>query len=453
VDGSCFPADFVWGVATAAAQIEGAASADGKGESVWDRFARTPGKVARGDTPEVACDHYHRFQDDFALMQAFGIRHYRCSVAWPRVMPEGTGRVNPRGLDFYDRLMDALLACGITPWVTLFHWDLPQALEDRGGWLARATAEAFRGYAEVVVRRLGDRVRRWFTVNEIPCFIGKGYGDGEFAPGRQVDAKRLNQAYHHALLAHGYAVAAVRAFGGPEAQVGLVHNHLPAPPIPVTETEADIQAARLDYERTNCSLMGPVFQGCYPDAFLDEAGADAPRVEPGDLELIAQPTDYLGLNLYGGQFVRAGADGRPERLPFPRQYPRGDLRWLHLTPEVMSWAVRFAAEVFGVRSVLITENGAAFDDEITPRGEILDLDRREALRSALACLHRAWREGFDVRGYFVWSLLDNFEWAEGYAKRFGIVHVDYATQRRTPKLSAYWYSQVIQAGARGVFAP
>jgi beta-glucosidase len=438
-----FPDGFVWGVATAAAQIEGAARADGKGESIWDRFADVPGNVRNGDTPEVACDHYHLYEADFDLMRKLGISHYRLSVAWPRVFPAGDGPMNTRGIDYYSRLIDALLARDITPWLTLFHWDLPQALEDRGGWLARGTVDAFGRYTEEVVRHLGDRVKQWFTVNEIPCFIGNGYGNGYFAPGKRVGARDLNQAYHHALLAHGRGVEAVRSYGGPEARVGLVHNHLPAPPIPVTETAADIAAARVEYERTNGHLMGPIFLGHYPEAFLREARADAPRVEPGDMEQIALPTDFLGLNVYAGDFVRAGGDDRAEVLPFPRGYPAGALRWLKITPQSIYWAIRYAIEVFGVKSFYMTESGAAFDDDITPAGEVLDLHRREYLRSYLVELHRALAEGYDIRGYFLWSLLDNFEWAEGYEKRFGIVHVAFGTQRRTPKLSSRWYSKVI----------
>jgi beta-glucosidase len=441
-----FPEHFIWGVAAASAQIEGAASEDGKGESIWDRFARQPGTIKNGDTPEVACDHYHRFESDAALMQTLGIRNYRLSVAWPRVIPDGDGAINPRGLDFYDRLIDALLAHGITPWVTLFHWDLPQALEDRGGWLVRPTADAFRPYADAVVRRLADRVKNWFTLNEMPCFIGNGYSSGYFAPGRRESARLVNQGYHHAMLAHGHGVAAVRSLGGSNACVGLVHNHLPPPQIPVTETPNDIAAARALYERTNRQLMGPIFWGRYPEEFLEEAGDDAPIVEPGDLEWIAQPIDFLGLNLYAGDFVREGADGKPEVLPFPAQFPKGDLDWINVTPQTLYWAVRHASDVFGVRTFYITENGAAFADELTDDGEILDLDRREYLRNYLLSLKRAVVEGFDVRGYFLWSILDNFEWAEGYGKRFGIVHVDYASQTRTPKLSARWYSQVIREG-------
>jgi beta-glucosidase len=438
-----FPEGFVWGVATAAAQIEGATRSDGKGESIWDHFAAQPGKVKNGDTPESGCDHYYRYKADFDLLAGLGVSHYRLSIAWPRVIPDGDGPINTTGLDYYSQLIDELLARGITPWVTLFHWDLPQALEDRGGWLVRATVDAFGRYATEVVKRLGDRVRQWFTVNEIPCFIGNGYGNGYFAPGKRVGARELNQAYHHALLAHGLGVEAVRSHGGPLARVGLVHNHLPAPPIPVTETDADIAAARAEYERTNGQLMGPVFRGHYPAAFLRSAGADAPRVEPGDMERIALPTDFLGLNVYAGNFVRAGADGLPELLEFPRGYPEGALWWLKITPQSLYWAVRHAAEVFGVKSFYMTESGATFDDEMTPGGEVIDLHRREYLRCYLVELHRAIAEGYDVRGFFVWSLLDNFEWAEGNGKRFGIVHVDFNTQRRTPKLSSKWYSDVI----------
>ncbi len=439
-----FPDGFIWGVAAASAQIEGASVADGKGESIWDRFSQIPGKIQGGDTPAVACDHYHRVSDDVALIEALGVRHYRLSVAWPRIFPQGVGPINSRGLDFYDRLIDALLDRGIIPWVTLFHWDLPQALEDEGGWLSRRTADAFLAYAKAVVKRLGDRVRNWFTVNEIPCFIGNGYENGYFAPGRREPRKLVNQGYHHALLAHGHAVSAVRTWGSPESQVGLVHNHLPPPPIPVTELDADIAAARSRYEQTNRQLMSPVFLGRYSDAFLEEAGEDAPVVEDDDLEIISQPTDFLGLNIYAGEFVRARDDGTAEALPLPRQFPRGNLPWLNVTPQSIYWGIRHAADVFGVKTFYITENGAAFQDEMTAGGEVLDLDRREYLREYLSATHRSIAEGFDVRGYFLWSLMDNFEWAEGYSQRFGIVHVDYATQIRTPKLSARWYSQVVR---------
>ncbi|PQV63525.1 beta-glucosidase [Abditibacterium utsteinense] len=436
-----FPSEFVWGVAAASAQIEGAAREDGKGESIWDRFSRRPGAVVGGNTPDVACDHYHRYAEDAALMQELGFPNYRLSVAWPRIYPQGRGNVNPAGLGFYDRVIDAFLERGITPWVTLFHWDLPQALEDEGGWLYRPTVDAFATYCQTVVQRFSDRVDNWFTLNEMPCFIGLGYESGIHAPGRRENARLVNQGYHHALLAHGYAVQAVREFGGPKARVGVVHN--PPIPLPVTETPADIAAARADYEKANGQLLSPLFLGHYPEDFLQRAGEDAPQIEDGDMELIAQPTDFLGLNLYSGYFVREGKSGEPENLPFPKQFPQGDLSWINITPQTLYWAIRHAAESYGVKTSYITENGAAFDNEMTPDGEILDLDRREYLRNYLVGLHRAVDEGFDVRGYFQWSVMDNYEWAEGYSKRFGIVHVDYQTQKRTPKLSAHWYSRVI----------
>jgi beta-glucosidase len=317
-----FPNEFVWGVAAASAQIEGAAWEDGKGESVWDRFSRQPGAVVNGDNLDVACDHYHRYEEDAALMRELGVTNYRLSVAWPRIYPQGNGVLNEKGLEFYDRLIDTFLEYGITPWVTLFHWDLPQALEDNGGWLNRETVDAFAPYAQTLVKRLSDRVQRWFTLNEMPCFIGMGYGTGEHAPGRKENRKAVNQAYHHALLAHGHGVAAVREFGGANAQVGIVHN--PSTPLPVIETEEHIAAARAVYELSNGQLMGPLFQGEYSAELQERMGDDMPDVQSGDMEFIAQPTDFLGLNLYAGSFVRAGKDGKPETIPFPKQFPKGD---------------------------------------------------------------------------------------------------------------------------------
>ncbi len=436
-----FPPEFAWGVAAASAQIEGAANKDGKGESIWDRFSRRPDAVVNGDTPQEACDHYHRYAEDAAMMKGLGFPNYRLSIAWPRIFPQGRGDVNEKGLDFYDRLIDAFLAQGITPWVTLFHWDLPQALEDENGWLNRATVDAFAIYAQTVVKRLGDRVDNWFTLNEMPCFIGLGYESGVHAPGRRENARLVNQGYHHALLAHGHAVRAVREFGGPNSRVGMVHN--PPTPLPVTETDADIAAARSSYEFVNGQLMAPLFLGHYPEDFLQRSGADAPEVQDGDMELIASPTDFFGLNLYAGYFVREGKNGEPETLPFPKQFPQGDLGWINITPQTLYWAIRQATSSYGGKTIYITENGSAFDNELTLEGEVIDLDRREFLRNYLIGLHRAVDEGFDVRGYFQWSVMDNYEWAEGYTKRFGIVHVDYETQKRTPKLSAHWYSRVI----------
>lgn len=443
----CFPENFVWGVAAASAQIEGATQEDGKGESIWDRFSNTPGKIADATGTEPACDHYHRYPSDIALMQRFGVKNYRLSIAWPRLFPSGTGALNQAGLDFYNRLIDALLEAQITPHVTLFHWDLPQVLEDANGWLNRDTPFAFGRYAEVVVKSFADRVSNWFTLNEMPCFIGLGYETGIHAPGRHESTALVNQAYHHALLAHGLGVRAVREHGASGARVGLVHN--PPTPIPVSETEPDCLAARLEYERLTGQLMAPVYQGHYSEAFLKAAGSDAPKMQPGDMELIHAPGDLLGLNLYAGNFVRArevdGQNGQiePQVLGFPKGFPQGDLPWINITPQTLYWAVRHAHQSYGVRAFTIAENGMAAADEVTAEGEILDLGRREYIRSYLVGLHRAIQEGFNVQGYFAWTWMDNFEWAEGYSKRFGLVYNDYETQERTPKLSAHWFSKVM----------
>ena len=437
-----FPASFVWGVSAAAPQIEGAATEDGKGESIWDRFAAQAGKTVGGDTPAVACDHYHRFAEDFALMKTLGVRNYRLSVAWPRIYPAGTGAVNDKGLAFYDRLIDSMLAHGITPWVTLYHWDLPQALEDQGGWRSAATAQALGAYATTVVKRLGDRVKNWMTLNELPSFIGLGYGTGLHAPGAQEPARVVNQCYHNALLAHGYGVRAVREHGGPGARVGLVHN--PDTPVPSTETDADIAAAHESYRLSSAQIFGPIYTGAYPDVWLQHVGADAPTVAPGDLALIASPTDFLGLNVYGGLFVRAAQNGKPESLPLPVSYPKANLEWLNIMPQAVYWAVRHAVEHYGVKNLYITENGLSQEDALTEHGEVLDLGRSEFYRNYLIALQRATTEGLPVRGFFTWSFMDNYEWAEGYHKRFGIVYVDYSTQKRTPKLSAQWYATVMQ---------
>lgn len=436
-----FPKNFTWGVATAAAQIEGAAQADGRGESVWDRFASLPGKVVNGDTPTIACDHYHRYREDFALMRKLGIKHYRLSLAWPRLFPSGRGPLNQAGLDFYKRLLDSLHDHDITPWVTLYHWDLPQALEDVGGWRIRATAEAFGDYANAAVKGLGDRVKHWMTLNEIPCFIGLSYKSGIHAPGARESDQVVSQAYHHALLAHGHGVSAVREHGVRGATVGLVHN--PDVMLPVTETPADIAAAQTLFEQRNSHIFAPLFEGRYTAHYLRTTGKDRPVVQRGDLALISQPTDFLGLNVYAGTFVRAGRARKPEPLAFPSNFPRADLPWLNHTPQVLYWASRHVHTLYGPKAIYITENGAGYEDVPNAAGEIVDLHRREYVRNHLIAAHRTLSEKIPLRGYFLWSFLDNYEWAEGYVKRFGIVHNDFTTQKRTPKLSAHWYSQVI----------
>jgi beta-glucosidase len=438
-----FPRNFVWGVATAAPQIEGAAFEDGKGESCWDRYCRLPGRVHNGDTLDVACDHYHRYAEDCALIRRLGLRHYRFSIAWPRIYPRGDAALNQRGLDFYHRLLDALERNGITPWVTMFHWDLPQALEDRGGWRWRGTVDAFARYADTIVQAFGGRVKNWITLNEIECFTRKAYDQPSKPPGLQLGEAVINQTYHHALLCHGHGVRAVREHGGRGAQVGLTDNSWF--PIPVTECAAGIAAARDLFVRQNIRVLDPIYRGLYSPLYRRITGRDGARVARGDFDLIALPTDFLGLNVYFGDFVRRGRNGRLEVLPFPTAYPRAASPWSHWTPQALYWGPRLAAEVYGVKSIYITENGCGYDDEPAVNGEYRDLHRRDYLRAYLRELYRAIADGVPVKGYFVWSLLDNFEWQDGYMRRFGICHVDFATQRRTPKLSARWYAEVVRA--------
>jgi beta-glucosidase len=437
-----FPRNFVWGVAAAAPQIEGAAFLDGKGPSVWDTFARVPGKVHNGDTLDVACDHYHRFDRDFALMAKLGVKHYRLSLAWPRIFPQGRGAVNQAGLDFYHRLFASMKRHGITPWVTMFHWDLPQALEDEGGWRSRGVIDAFATYADTIVQAFRHEVKNWITLNEILCFTQLGYGTGTKAPGAQESDAVVNQTYHHALVCHGHGVRAVREHGGRGARVGLTDN--PTVSVPVTATEADIEAAGRRFVDDNIRVLDPIYRGRYASSYLRSAGAAAPCVAKGDFDLISLPTDFLGLNLYTAHFVRAGRRGRPERVELPKNYPRADSPWLNLVPQTLYWAPRLIQELYGVKAMYVTEHGAGYDDEPPVNGEVNDLHRRECLRNYLREMHDAITDGAPIKGYFLWSFMDNYEWEDGYNRRFGIVYNDFPTQKRTPKLSALWYQQVMR---------
>jgi beta-glucosidase len=365
------------------------------------------------------------------------------SLAWPRIYPLGDSSLNQKGVDFYNRLIDSALENDITPWVTFYHWDLPQALEDIGGWRVREIPERFSTYANTVVKAFGDRVKNWITLNEIPCFIGLSYEKGEHAPGARESKKVINQAYHHALLAHGHAVKAVREFGGRGARVGLTHN--PDIAIPVIENEETIAIAERCFARDNAHILAPVLTGRYPAEYLKRCGADRPLVQKGDMELISQPTDFLGLNVYAGYFVKRPARGEPERIPFPPQYPRAAQDWLLHTPQSIYWAMRHSNHLYGVKNFYVTENGAGYDEELNEKGECNDLHRRDYVRNYLVNVHRAITEGYGCRGYFLWSFIDNYEWAWGYGKRFGIVFNDFKTQKRTPKLSARWFSEVIKA--------
>jgi len=432
-----FPADFLWGAATASYQIEGGAHEDGRGESVWDRFCATPGKVRNGDSGEVACDFYHRYRDDVALMRNLGIDAFRFSIAWPRVMPQGRGLVNAAGLDFYDRLVDELLAQGIEPFPTLFHWDTPQALEDAGGWPARATAEAFVEYVDAVVGRLGDRVRRWTTHNEPWVVAWIGHAWGEHAPGRTSESDAVAAA-HHLLLSHGWAVDAIRS-AAPEAEVGITLNLAPAyPASPSAEDEA--AAWRVDGEG-NRWFLDPLFRGSYPADLLERNELVSPFVRDGDLEAIAAPLDFLGINNYF-RFVVSGDGGERPRIVRDPEAQLTDMGW-EVFPEGLYRLLVRVAEDYAPSALYVTENGAAFPDVRTHDGCVHDPERVAYLDSYLNQVARAAAEGAPVKGYFVWSMLDNFEWAHGYGKRFGIVYVDYPTLERVPKDSFYWYRDFI----------
>ncbi|MFG3497453.1 GH1 family beta-glucosidase [Streptomyces sp. NPDC047928] len=447
-----FPAGFRWGTATAAYQIEGAAAEDGRTPSIWDTFSRTPGKVRNGDTGDIAADHYHRMAEDVALMKELGVTDYRFSVSWPRVQPTGRGPAVQKGLDFYRRLADALRDAGIRPVATLYHWDLPQELEDSGGWPQRETAERFADYAGLVAGALGDRVATWTTLNEPWCAAFLGYASGVHAPGRTDPAAALRAA-HHFNLAHGRGVRALRAALPTAAEVSLTLNLHAVRAL--TKSEADRDAARRIDALGNRIFLDPVFHGRLPDDLVaDTAGlTDWSFVRDGDLEAAAAPIDSLGINYYSPTVVAAGthegpspwpgAEGRVRFEPAPG--PRTAMDWPVDAGGLHELLTRLRDELPQV-PLVITENGAAYDDYADPSGNVHDPERVAYLHQHLSAVHRALADGVDVRGYFLWSLLDNFEWAYGYGKRFGIVHVDFASQRRTPKDSARWYADVIARG-------
>ena len=433
-----FPSDFVWGAAASAYQIEGAVREDGRGESIWDRFCAVPGRVRGGESGEIACDFYHRYPDDIALMRDLGLDAFRFSVAWPRIIPDGRGRVNPRGLDFYDRLVEALLAAGIRPFLNLFHWDLPQPLQDAGGWTSRATAEAFAEYAGVVAERLGDRVRDWITHNEPYCTSWLGYGAGLHAPGLR-DRRAALAAAHHALLSHGWAVEVLRR-EAPGAAIGTVVDCWPAHP--AAGRPEDLAAAYLADGIRNRWFFDPLLRGAYPADVLEHFGPDAPAVRDGDLQAIATPLDFLGVNNYSRTLVRAGSGtGEPVEVRAPIG-AMTDMGW-EVYPDGLHEVLLRLHEDYDAGPLYVTENGAAFADVVTHDGRVHDLERIAYLGDYVEAVERALDAGVDVRGYFVWSLLDNFEWALGYAKRFGLVYVDYPSQARIPKNSFYWYRDLV----------
>jgi beta-glucosidase len=438
---------FVWGAATAAFQIEGATTADGRGESIWDRFAAGDGNVAHGDTGDPACDHYHRWRDDLDLMRSLGLEGYRFSIAWPRIQPNGRGPANQRGLDFYRALVEGVVERGIRPLATLYHWDLPQALQDEGGWASRDVVERFADYAAIVFDALGDVVPAWITHNEpwVTSFLGYGYGSK--APGIRNWSAALRAA-HHSLLAHGAAVEAFRATGR-DAEIGITLDLTVA--IPATGSNADHAAAnRLDGHH-NRWFLDPLFRGSYPEdllVFYERRFGPLDAIRPGDLERIAQPLDFLGVNFYRPNWASAVDDGTLDVADVPPELERTSMGW-PIAPEYLTDLLVRVRRDYGEIPLLITENGAAFEDRLDGGDVVEDARRVAYLQGHVEALERAREQGVDVRGYYVWSLLDNFEWEHGYEQRFGIVFVDFPTQRRIPKRSALWYRDLIAAANGG----
>jgi beta-glucosidase len=432
-----FPPDFVWGAATAAYQVEGATGEDGRGESIWDRFSHTPGRIRNGDTGDVACDHYHRYRDDVALMADLGLGAYRFSVAWSRVLPEGTGRLNDAGLDFYDRLVDELLALGIEPFPTLYHWDLPQALEDAGGWPVRATAAAFGEFAAIVARRLGDRVRYFATLNEPHIVSDHGYRVGSHAPGRTEPDAALAAA-HHLLVAHAFGVQAIRA-EAPQAAAGIVLNF--EPKHPATPHPLDQEAAAVAHDQFNRWYLDPITGHGYPEAGVRAWGWRCDEVLAGDLVSIAAPIDFLGVNYYTREVVRSPL--LPSLDPPTEPPGRTEMGW-EVYPAGLIEVLEFVASRTGDLPLYVTESGAAYPlDQVDITR---DPDRVSFLRRHLEAAAAAMHHGVPLRGYFAWSLLDNFEWAHGYAYRFGVVHVDFATLERRVRDSGRFWGSVARSG-------
>ncbi len=449
-----FPKDFIWGAATSSYQIEGAAHRDGGGESVWDMMAQHSGKIANGDTGEIACDHYHRYKQDVALMSDIGLQAYRFSISWPRVLSEGTGEVNQKGLDFYDHLVDELLGKNIDPWITLFHWDFPFALYTRGGWLNRDSADWFADYTALVVDKLSDRVSHWSTLNEPQCFIGLGHQDGVHAPGKKMSVSDVLLAGHNALRAHGKAAQVIRANAKIESFVSA--SQASKISIPDSVQADDIEAARRHmfsirdkHVFNNVWFSDPMLLGHYPEEGVKLFAEDMPDNYQEDLECIHQPLDYFGTNIYSGVHIRATRNN-DENIFFEsaekKDLPVTAMGW-PITPEALYWGPKFFHERYKL-PIVVTESGMANDDSVD-NGRVHDRERIDFLYKYLGEYARAIDDGVPALGYFVWSLMDNFEWAEGYGKRFGIIHVDYETQQRTLKYSANWYKTLIASHKSG----
>lgn len=436
-----FPRGFVWGSATASYQVEGAVNEDGRGKTIWDTFSHTPGKTFHGDTGDVADDSYHRYPEDIALMKEYGLTGCRFSIAWSRIFPDGKGTPNQKGVDHYKRVVDALLQAGVQPYCTLYHWDLPQALQNRGGWQNRETALAFADYAGYMAAQLSDRVHQFMTMNEIHSFIYTGYQVGRHAPGLKLSRGETAQACHHAVLGHGLAVEAIRVKAKPGTRIGLAEDLRAITPL--VDTPENIAAARIAMAEENASIMNVIQTGRYTPRYLETLGADAPKFTGADLKTINAKLDFTGMNCYTAVYVRADSERGYAVVPDDAAHPHAPSEWLKFAPEALYWGPKLACEVWSIRDMYITENGCSAADVVAPDGQIYDTSRVTYLRNYLTQLQRGIREGVPVRGYFLWSLLDNYEWATGYSQRFGITYVDYATQKRTPKMSAHLYQAMI----------
>jgi beta-glucosidase len=446
-----FPKNFTWGAASASYQLEGAAQEDGRGSSVWDMFSQTPGKTWEGDTGAVACDHYHRYREDVGLMKKIGLDAYRFSIAWPRILPNGTGKINQKGLDFYDRLVDELLKAKIEPWITLFHWDFPYELYLQGGWLNPKSPDWFAEYTKIVIDCLSDRVTYWMTLNEPQCFIWLGHRDGRHAPGDNLGIPEIVIAGHHTLQAHGKSVQIIRTHAKKSPQIGMAPVGLVN--YPATNSKADIEAARKATFAINDATLwsnswwsDPMFLGKYPEDGLKHMGKYLPKGWEKDLSLISEPLDFYGTNIYRGLPYRSGKNGMPEAVKTQPGHPHSLCFW-KMTPEVLYWGPKFFYERYG-KPIVITENGMSNCDWVMLDGRVHDPQRIDYLHRYLSEYGRAIQDGVPSLGYFLWSIMDNFEWGDGYKQRFGIIHVDYQTQKRTLKDSALWYQKLIKSNGR-----
>lgn len=444
-----FAKDFVWGAATSSYQIEGTGRDSGKGQNIWDVFTKEPGRVYEGHTGDIACDHYRRFREDVAYMKELGLKGYRFSIDWSRVLPEGTGKVNEKGIDFYNALIDELLEQGIEPYITLYHWELPYDIYKRGGWMNPEIVEWFGQYARLVAERFSDRVKYFFTLNEPQCFVGLGFLQGCHAPGVKAPLRDTFEMAHNALKAHGRAVQMLRAYGKQNVQIGYAPTSGMC--YPEKETPKDIEAARkalfalpddLSNWTWNVSWWSdPVILGKYPEEGMKKYEKYLPVITDEDMKLISQPIDFYGQNIYNGRCIRMGTDGRPEEVRRPAGFPKTATNW-PVTPEALYWGPKFLYERYR-KPIYITENGMACHDTVSQDGKVHDPNRIDFLARYLKNLKRA-AEEIDIRGYFQWSLMDNFEWDKGYAERFGIIYVDFETQERIWKDSAYWYRDLIR---------